>query len=130
MLLELAGTEKPEVVAKVETRQLVENGVQVSFEEEIITINGNGTHLTNGIKESPIVNSSIINTPMVNGINEKVLIDVVKEQIVVDENMQLMIDNKQEVCLKHGINLNVFLGDFLTNGTEMPFGKWNPKVAK
>ncbi|KAI6182913.1 Non-specific serine/threonine protein kinase [Aphelenchoides bicaudatus] len=98
--LEIASDKKEPI--QPEVRQCVENGVQVCFEEEIIMINGNGTHLTNGIKESPIVN----------GVNEKILIDVVKEQIVIDENLQLAIDNKQEeICslmqqkctLEHGM---------------------------
>lgn len=67
----------------IEMHEQVEVNVQ-----ETAVVNGNGGHMLNGIHE-----------PIVNGVSEQIKIDIVKEQAIVDESMQMLINDKQDVCL-------------------------------
>jgi hypothetical protein len=119
LALELSGSEKP-VQQEVKIRQSVDHAVQVSFEEDVIIINGNGNHLTNGVKEPAAVN----------GINEQVIIDVVKEQIVIDENIQVAIENKEEVGFSYPFLTSKISGNLHAERAERSARKWNSKIAK
>lgn len=57
-------------------------------ENEKIVVNGTGEHVTNGVHK-----------PKSNGVSEQINIEIIKEQQTVNENMQIMIEGKDDVIL-------------------------------